>query len=640
MLRDRRVARSASASERGQVLTVTAIVMALLIAFAGVAIDVGRQLAERRSLQNVVDAAALAACDALIDGSSNGNAEAAARQVATTNLAYAPIGASRNLAGSGQSSYAPGHAGDPSYLTSGILITNDGTVRVAVSASVPTVLARVMGVTEIKTGARAMCQTVGRPEIPILARRYVHAPGPLGGFIDHMATNATSKQGRVDQASILGYDTRTPASRTAPGPVFVLYGPQSKASNVSWFHGYVAFDIRNYTDDATRVYFNGVPSGSHPNQIKNSQSTYITTGYPGPGFPPVHPSQPVANNQVGVIGGLSTAQTVVPFDSVYNVGDEVMLAVYDGTVMEIRDFSIVPPDKIDVPANGTQGGGANFLVTRDPNFTNSVTLSLRGDYNASNPAYNIVNEPDYRAVPGNNTKKMSMRFDPVTFVVAARGTRVQMKDFVTKSIPVGIYTVWIEATSGSGTSYKFHRYSVPVRVGGAVRDFNFGESVFAGDTAASGGTISLPLELVTTNDSAGWGGGAVSLSVDTASLPAGLPASQVTFSASSVTPSTAGTASTLNINTTGLGPGIYTMHLRATGTNGANQPVTHVEELTIGIGISTGDKQYVDIIGFGIFKVTDMKANSISVQAVTGVYGSSDDPALKPRQKARLIPWQ
>ena len=98
----------------------------------------------------------------------------------------------------------------------------------------------------------------GGPAVPIVARRYDSAPGPGGGFIDYLATIATSATGAVDTVDPWGYGGRTPASEAAPGPTFELYGPGAKAANDSSFRGFIALDVRNFESTTSRVYYNGV----------------------------------------------------------------------------------------------------------------------------------------------------------------------------------------------------------------------------------------------------------------------------------------------------------------------------------------------------------------------------------------------
>lgn len=635
-------------SEHGQVLPIVAVLMAIMVAFAGITIDIGRLWAERRYLQNAADAAALAGCTALIRGDTTGAADSRARQIGNANLARSPAGGTGSLTGTLR--YEAGHDGDPSYLRQGVIVNANGTVRVAIESTVPTALARVLGVNNLETRARAMCRTEGRPYIPLLARRYVRAPGPHGGFVDHLAADIGSPrnhaQGQVDTDDVLGYDVRTPASASAPGPEFFLYGPQSKASNESSFHGFVAFDIRDFETHTSRVYLNGVQPGANPSTQRASQGAYITRRYPGPLFPPVtSPAHPYS--QVAVIGGMDTAHTVHPFDNKFNVNDEVMLGVYSGTVLEVADFSVIAPQRIDLPANAAGGASVSFSVLRDNRFNQLVNLALRGDNNAANPAFDLIDEQgtDQTWASSNpNAGKFTGRFDINNFAPTTRGTKVTMRDFTTRTVPPGIYTVWIVANarnSGSTINQRTHSYSVPVRVGGATRDFNLDDSILSGVTAGPGGTISLPISVETLTDTTAWGATTpVTLSVDAASLPPGLSPAQVTFTATSVVPNTTGNQSTLNINTSGMMPGLYEMHLRATGVNGAGQPVTHVEEVTIGVGISPGDKKYVEIIGWALFRVTGIGNNWIKVRAISQVYASPDDAGLQSAHNARLVPWQ
>jgi len=172
----------------------------------------------------------------------------------------------------------------------------------------------------------------------------------------------------------------------------------------------------------------------------------------------------------------------------------------------------------------------------------------------------------------------------------------------------------------------------------------------SGSAATIGATISMPIYVSTTTASATkWGssGSAVTLSYDAASFSdcslngAAIGAGQITVSPSSVTPtaSGSGTLSTLSINTAGLAAGCYRFDLRATGTNGDGQPVTHLQPITFTVATSSSSGSYVDIIGFAVFEITAYDANSITAQAVTGVYADPNDQALRRAQQARLIAW-
>ncbi|HLE59152.1 MAG TPA: pilus assembly protein TadG-related protein [Candidatus Limnocylindria bacterium] len=631
----------------GQVLVLVALVTVVLLAFAGIAVDFGRQNAEQRHVQTAADAAALAACRALIDGETDNAAAAAARTIAEVNLEGSPAGATATIAADDARVYADGHVGDPAYLTSGIIVSSTS-VRVAIASTIETSLARVVGVPTLDTGGRARCQLQGGPAIPIVARRYESAPGPGAGFVDFAATAATSGNGQVDAVSVLGYDGRTPASEAEPGPALALYGPNSKASNDSSFRGFVALDVRNFQTTTSRVYYNQVTPGITENTLKDKEGAYLVDGYPGPMFPPVvQPADP--NDQVAILSGNDTAMVVGNFKDVFVVGDRILLALYNGTVMQIPDFAISPPSAITVPLL-SPFNGPNFTVSRNDAFNSTVTLHLHGDTNAAAagyPAYDILPTPPVSPPAAGDMNQPTWSTD--VFIPSKSGTTVGMSGIQANTIPAGIYTVWLEGHSGN-PYFQTRRYPVPVKVGGAERDFNFANSTTGGATATMGGSISLPIYVSTTNASATkWGatGSAVALTVDTASFTdcslaaAAIGFGQITFSAGTVTPTASGSGalSTLTISTVGLAPGCYRFDIRGTGTNGDAQPVTHVQPVTFTVATAASGGSYVDVIGFAVFEVTDVNANEISGRAVSGVYADANDQALRRAQRARLLPW-
>ena len=84
---------------RGQVLVIVALGIIVLLGVAGIAIDVGRLMAERRHLQTAADAGALAACQALLSGDTADLDAAAlrAREVAGINIDGSPAGATATI---------------------------------------------------------------------------------------------------------------------------------------------------------------------------------------------------------------------------------------------------------------------------------------------------------------------------------------------------------------------------------------------------------------------------------------------------------------------------------------------------------------------------------------------------------------
>jgi Flp pilus assembly protein TadG len=651
---------------RGQVLVMFAVLVVLLLAFAGVAIDVGRVMAERRHAQAAADAGALAACRALIAGETDPAAATAAQQVTLTNLQNSPAGVAATIASPPSYEDLDGSGAiDGDELVSGIVIAGT-TVRVAVDSTVDTMLAQVVGVTTLDTGARARCDLQGGPAVPIVARRYVNPPGPGTGFVDHLATAASSGSGVVDTTNPRGYDVRTPASEAAPGPQFTIYGPNSKAHNESGFRGFVALDVRNFESASSRVYYNGVTAGMNPNTLKDVEGAYLVTGYPGPAFPPVS-TPPNGTTQVAVLSGNDTSFVPAQFNDTFWTGDRLMLAVYDSIVMEIPDFAISPPVEITLPSTTvTPYDGPTTTISRNADFHSTVTLSMRGDAGAAaigHPEYDIL--PDPPVTPPAAAHMSEPIWSTNVFEPEKNGTPVRLEDMQSNAIPPGIYTAWIEGESGN-PYYQRRQAPVPVRVqtdGNSdgdyndpvdvkvTRDFSFANSVLDGSTTTLGGTIALPLRVSTGNGTTNWGSGPaaetnVSLSWDTDTLttcslqPHPLGMGTIGFSSASVAPTTGtGTAVTVTINTAGLTQGCYLFTIRGHGINSNGQPVTHLATVRFTVATTTSSGQYVDIIGFAVFQVDAIGTNDIVGHAVTGIAADPGDPTLRRAQRARLVPW-
>jgi Flp pilus assembly protein TadG len=651
---------------RGQALVLFAILLVIILGFAGIAVDTGRVVAERRYTQTAADAGALAACRALIAGETDGTAAALAQAVALANLQDSPSAATATIASPAVYTDSDGSGGlDADELVSGIVVAGT-TVRVAVASTVDTVLAQVVGVSTIDTGARARCDLQGGPAVPIVARRYANPPGPASGFVDHLAAVGYSTLGVVDSTNPRGYDVRIPASEGTPGPQFTIYGPNSKAHNDSSFRGFIALDVRNFESTDSRVYYNNVTASTTPNTLKDMQGEYLVTGYRGPTLPAVS-TPPTGDTQVAVLSGNDTSFVPHLFDDTFRVDDRLMLAVYDGTVMEIPDFSISPPVELSLPSTtATPFDGPTTTISRNDDFHSTVTLSLRGDSGAAavgHPEYDII--PDPPVTPPAAGDMTEPTWSTNVFEPAKNGTPVQMNDMQTNAVPPGIYTVWIEGESGD-PYYQRRHVPVAVRVqtdanndgdyndAGDVkvtRDFSLDNSVLDGSTTTLGGTISLPLRVSTGSSTSNWGSGpdaetTVALSWDTDSLtscslaPQSLGVGSITFSTAAVTPTTGtGTASTLTINTAGLAQGCYLFNIRGYGTNSNGQPVSHLETVRFTVATATSSGQYVDIIGFAVFQIDAIGGNDIVGHAVTGIAADPNDPTLRRAQRARLVPW-
>ena len=633
----------------GQVLVIFALSITVLFAAAGLAFDVGRFYSERRFLQNAADAAALAAANALIRGDTIAQADAQARDILSRNFLASPSGVTPALPPT-TPVYASGHAGDASYLLNGILLpgrdTNTGSdIRVAVQNTLGYTFGRVVGLDQNTIGGQARVASNGSA-LPIAVRHYINAPGPSVGatapcdgstnvFQDLVATADTSCLGsetnrslRTDPSPGMAFDSLNPDNDPSHhGPIIQLVGQGAQSSNTSSFRGFVALDIRNFQSSSSNVFYNGVTAGTNANTLGSMEAGWIAAGYPGPAFPPVT-SPPNPDDQVAILDGNKSGIIIDAIEDRFAPGDEVLCAVYSGMVMTIPDFTMSIASSVAIGTTQTRNGAVTMSLTKNSAFAGTVTTSAFTDW-------------------GDPANPYGTTLSPLTFTPqpATPATTVTWATFNTTAAPAGIYTVWIQGHSPS--PYLIDHYSpVAINIGGVTRDFSTTGAGLLLSMAATGGTGTGSFTISTPNNgSTGFSnsGSTVTLTLEggpaaNGVLPTGL--GTATVSPSSFTLAKGG-SQTVNVSVGGgtLGPGEYPLTIRATGTNGAGEPVTHLIPITLDIATASTSSQYVDIMGFAVFRITGINSNSVDGYAISGVYADMNDPALRRGQVARLVPW-
>ena len=639
--------RAMSARQRGQVLVVFALGVAGLLAAAGVAIDVGRFYSERRFLQNAADAAALAAANALIRGESQAVADDAARDTLARNFLGDPNGVVASLPPT-TPVYESGHAGDPSYLSNGILISGCD-IRVAVRNDISYTFGRVVGLGNQPIGARARVDCYG-DLLPIAVRRFVNTPGPNSGatwpcsdnpswFTDYFATAETSCLGSETDAALRSapnpgadFDSLDPGSDTANhGPVLAILGQGAQPNNGADFRGFVALDIRNFQSAGSQLYYNGVTTSTNSNTLKAMEAGWFKDGYPGPLFPSIV-SPPDPNDQVAIMSGNATGIAIDELNTWYGPGDEILVLVYPGNVMAIPDFAITPPAQLTLPTTGTTASAGSLKVSRNQSFSGTVTLSTLADLlDPQNPL------TDGTMLGG--AASITYAPNPVTPSLGS-GQVVSMTNVSTSGAGNGIYTLWLRGEAGSPyLSIKYQPFAV--NVGDVDRDFTM--SLDSSEKfVASSADVTFALNIKRSGPS--FGGAGVELSLEALpgeTLPIGLGA--VSFSPSNVNPSSSGTASTLTINSGTVAPGQYEFVIRATGMNGDSpgRQVTHLLPIRLDVATASagGNQQYVDLSGFAVMRVVQGDSNTVQAYAITPVVADLNDPQLRRGQVARLVPW-
>jgi len=642
--------------DRGQVLVLFAMSIVVLLSFAGLAFDIGRFYSEKRFLQNAADAAALAAASALSRGATVTEARDAAKAVITRNYLSDPTGKAAALPPD-TPVYASGHAGDPIYLTNGILISG-GDVRVSLQNPVDWTFGRVAGLdtNTILGQARARLQA---DMLPVAVRHYINGPGPnVGattpcpgdgtGFTDYLATSDTSCLGtqtdgslRVEPSDGMAFSASTPDNDpTHHGPIQPLVGQGAAPGNAANFRGFIVLDIRDFESTTSNVFYNGVTSTTGATTLKTIEAGYIVPGYPGPAFPPAT-TPPDPMDQVGILDGNSAGLVVDEMINRYHPGDEVTCAVYSGIVMTIPDFVLVVPAAVSIGVGQNRNGQVSMPVTKNTAFAGVVTTSAHDD-------------PGDPATPTLATTLLPLTFSPQP---ATPDTTITWTTFqTTAAAPVGIYTKWIQGHSSS-PYLTDHYYPTAINIGGVTRDFGISDASSTPKVtdntpqsmsiASTGLTANQLVTFSTTNKASTAFNGTVNISVegsvaDGGVLPPGI-------GAVSVTPSTLNLQNanpwndqdvTVSIDGGSLAPGNYDLVLRSTGTNRDSQPVTHLTPIMFHVATGSTNLNYVDIMGWAVFRIVAMSSpNYVSGYAITPLVQDPTDSRLRHGQVPKLVPW-
>jgi Flp pilus assembly protein TadG len=671
------------AASRGQTLVLFALAIAMLLGMASVAIDVGRLWTQRRFMQNAADAAALAAAKSIsINAGNAGSTVATARQAAKDILAIDLAGSSVgvpiftaaepavfNDTAQG-SSLADGIAffgdtAETTLLSDTDSITRIHAVRVALRTNVAFLLGQAVGVAGVTAWVGSHVElTAAGSLLPIAVRRYVGGVGPnspvpglcpdptsvSNTFFDLAATTATDCQGAVDTISPIGYGGRTPASPSSPGPAIQLVGKGADANSggVS-FRGFINLDVRNFEDTTSRAYYNGLAAGTNPESQKTLEAGWVAAGYPGPTFPGVT-SPPDPYDQVGILDGTSAGLIVKDITSRFQVGDVILAALYDGSVKTIPAFLLAQKSAVPTLTAGASplATAGAISITNNKAFVDIAAVTI-----AKKPPWLTIGlQP--ASVPPNWPQGTTVS---LTDASAAAGT------------PATIDTLWVK---GSDTNQPAQQFApdfylpMDVQVGSVAQDFTWSPTTPALAPPPTppelgsqwGNPVTFTLTLTAQGPADFTGGNAVTVSLDEsgAIFPA-FPAGSYSFAgggstavvqmSSAVTAGPGGNATTtyqgtttLTVNTTDLGlQGTYPIPLLMTGTNSSGQVVNHADVLKVLASDTSTSTNYIDIIGFAAYQITQIDANTVWGQAVSPVRPGPDDPQLAIALRPRLQPW-
>lgn len=654
----------AHADQGGQTVVLVALLFTMLLGFTGLAVDGGRFYAERRFLQSAADAAALACASKVTAGASATDAEAQGKDILRTHLLRGdPSGSAAAVSDTPVYTtwFNASGSADRRNLADGV-VAGSIDCRVALQVPMRTLFMQLFGTKTLSVPANAHAKARGGM-MPVVVNRYKDPPGPSTTFLDyvkqeqyqtdHPNTCSQNGGGGCPDASGAVPPSLCLSGGCAWGPEAVIVGTGYSSSD-SDFRGFIALDIRDFSTvdgigDPVHQYYNNT-TGANSSTLKDQESSYVQNGYPGPDLPPYDPgANPVQKDlQVATMSGSSAGVVVNEFAQHVRIGDPVLVQVFDGQVRQIPDFTISPPSSIPASSPSGPADGPQFNVGANQRFTsNNDTVHLDMVRDAFNNG------------AGSDTPSSlhDFTFSPSDFVPqGGNGTKVTIKNLqVDSGQAAGIYSVILRGTGHQpdGTVTSTHQAWVPLNIGGVARDFSMDFSSGTTQQVDLGVAASYAFQLSTGSGSSAWNGSSVAVAVDRATCSSGQVALVAASGGVQCTTATIGASPnfvptktgsptvTVQISTTGVPTGTYTLVVRGRGTNGSSQPVVHVQQLTLAIGTSLGGTtSYVNVQGYALFVVTYVDSNTVKGRAITGYYADPDDAALAMGRRPGLVPWE
>jgi hypothetical protein len=374
-----------SRGEEGQAAVfITLLLMFALIALSALAIDGGHLYVVRRDLQNMADAACLAAATEF----SLGGDDTGAYQVAVDYVLA--NGGSEDL-------YAPGD-GDNGGLVKGIQVSG-ADVRVALLTEVPTYFTMIFNRSGAGVGARSRCSAFAAGGLlPIAVRRYEYDEDtrlqldllankncqpdpddpdagcyyhePPGGDAQYDKVTWPGRYGEVAawlptnvpaNADLLSLDSGNidcdvPPADDPPDYVgaCVLGDGVSTNDGTNDFKGFALLDVRNMVPGPVE-YLSGATGQSNTN--KDISRRWLCTGY---GNIP-----PMVGDQLAMLDGVSNDFAAQEMAQCWDVGEDFVAVVYSGYVWDIPDLDMrmEPAVNADDPVFPSETNAVTYTVT-------------------------------------------------------------------------------------------------------------------------------------------------------------------------------------------------------------------------------------------------------------------------------------
>jgi Flp pilus assembly protein TadG len=468
-----------------------------------------------------------------------------------------------------------------------------------------------------------------------------------------------------------------PATVANPGFETVIAGVGANPNVGSpAFSGPIVLDLRNMTGSPT-YYYPFDPTTSLQ-QYKDLIAKYILGDYTGPVVQP--------GDQVAYYNGISAGLIYDTFSARYKVGDIITTLIYNGTIYGDPGASLtVVPDKenrtnrSESATNRAKCNIDNSAYMYGESFASSMSPA---QYNLTLSTSNLYNMRAFLSSPGNsfanakgtwassgwagfdsngigpktsaNSSSFTFKFEQGPSGSNCTTTGATPTTYTLPDYQSGARTIYLESED-AGTHYRRGRY-VFAALDPDTTDFYpyfAGEIIYTPMQRGEERSVDFLIENVQNNGDPGNGisidptssgvisfdwcsydssvGGTPSCSESTANGDTNSAGIQATV----IKPQSNKNKYSLKIDVSDTATENEEFYLRINVTSGG---VTRSAWYYINVipAISNSIKNYVYILGYGEFKITEITNNYVKGQAVSGLLKPSD---LKTGFQPRLLPW-
>jgi len=622
--------------EKGQAaVLITLLLMFAFIALTALAIDGGHLYVVRRDLQNMSDAACLAAATELSLLGTEGDPYNVAVEYILAN------GGSEEL-------YAPPE-GTGGGLVKGIQVI-DADVRVALQTLVDTYFTMIFNRSEALVGARSHCNaTAAGGLLPIAVRRFQYNEEEPSLQLDLLANKACMPPGcyyHSDHDDVIWdgrygpmtiwlpravasdgelYDQQTGNidCDVPPGddpPVYVgacvLGDGVGTNDGTANYEGFVLLDARNIVPGPV-WYYNGATGQADTNKAISKR--YFHSGYPGP--------QPMVGDQLAMLDGVSNDFAAQEMAQYYEVGDEFVAVVYSGYIWDVPDLemSIEPVVGWISPTITGTIEIVTYTVTLEkvgPSpWEANANFALQASFMEQGGTYGVISP----TVAFSQNPVILPQWQPsasVTMTVSAFITDTNFLSDYLSALTVGTEAIGLGLKRWASTNFRYGDIGPDFTLYASALEFN----------VPQGGSLDIPL----TTRGFGCADGKTSLSANSVGY-----AWETVFTSGQsgkikvLDGKDSNSTFTLKVKDDAI-PGWHTVRLIADPTCA---PAHHVDIAVYVYTPTPGGepKRFVIVEGFAPFRVSYVDANTIGAYAIGPIV--QDLTQLISGLNPRLLPW-